>query len=217
MCASPASDRVLHTAASLFYKRGIHAVGVDTVVSASAVAKMTLYKHFPSKDALVAAALDEQGTQWRAWFSAAVEAVAPTAPERILAIFDVLGHWFETEGFHGDATLNAAVELRGTEHPAWEVVRAHQGWLRGFIGGLVAEAGLDEPECTADALYLLMEGAIVGAQVGITAHPAAAARCAAGVLVEVRSVAHRPPREAGHGKARGQGQRQGQEQEEVGQ
>lgn len=192
MCASPASDRVLSTAANLFYERGIHAVGVDTVVSASAVAKMTLYKHFPSKDALIVAALEQQGQQWRGWFAAAVEAAAATARERILAVFDVLGVWFAAEGFRGDASLNAAIELRGQDHPAWKVVRAHQAWLRGYLGELVREAGLAEPECTADAIYLLVEGAIVGAQVGVAAQPAAAARCAAGVLVEVRS-----PRAAG--------------------
>lgn len=198
MCASPASDRVLSTAASLFYERDIHTVGVDAVVSASSVAKMTLYKHFPSKDALIVAALEQQGRQWREWFVAAVEAGAATPRERILVVFDILGHWFATEGFRGDATLNAAIELRGQDHPAWKVVREHQAWLRGYLHELVGAAGLAEPECTTDAIYLLVEGAIVGAQVGVAAQPAAAARCAAGVLVEARSPASgaRPALEA---------------------
>ncbi len=187
MCASPASDRVLSTAASLFYERGIHSVGVDAVVSASSVAKMTLYKHFPSKDALIVAALEQQGRQWQAWFVAAVEAGEAPARERLLRVFDVLGLWFTAEGFRGDATLNAAIELRGQDHPAWKVVREHQGWLRSYLRELVGQAGLAEPECTTDAIYLLVEGAIVGAQVGVAAQPAAAARCVASVLVEARS------------------------------
>ncbi|AKT40116.1 TetR/AcrR family transcriptional regulator [Chondromyces crocatus] len=218
MCASPASDRVLHTAANLFYERGIHAVGVDTVVSASSVAKMTLYKHFPSKDVLVAAALEEQGTRWRAWFTEAIEGEATTAEARLLAMFDVLGHWFASTSFHGDPTLNAAVELRGTDHPAWEVVRAHQAWLRDFIRALVVEADLDEPECTSDAVHLLVEGAIVGAQVGVTARPAEAARCAAGVIVAARSPLRHAPdagqRTTPSARKNGQAPSSGQEQKE---
>jgi AcrR family transcriptional regulator len=187
MCASPASDRVLSTAADLFYQRGIRAVGVDTVVAESAVAKMTLYKHFPSKDLLVVAVLEQQGKQWRDWLVAAVEAGATAARDRLLVLFDILGEWFATEGFRGDACLNAAIELRDHDHPAWQVVHDHKAWLRGYIRGLVGEAGLAEPECTADAIFLLVEGAIVGAQIGVSARPAAAARCAAGVLVESRA------------------------------
>lgn len=188
MCPSKASERVLRTAADLFYKRGIRAVGVDTVVSASAVAKMTLYKHFPSKDSLVVAVLEEQGRAWRAWFLAAVEGRAADARGRLLGLFDVLGEWFSSEGFQGDACLNAAVELRDPSHPAWGVICSHTSWLRGYIGSLVAEAGLSDPACTADSIFMLVQGAIVGSQVGCVDRAAAAGRCATELIVAARSV-----------------------------
>jgi len=187
MCPSKASERVLRTAADLFYKRGIRAVGVDTVVSASAVAKMTLYKHFPSKDSLVVAVLEQQGRAWREWLLGAVEGRATDAQGRLLCLFDVLGEWFSTEGFQGDACLNAAVELRDPSHPAWVVICSHTSWLRGYIGSLVTEAGLSDPECTADSIFLLVQGAIVGSQVGRVERAAAAARCTTELLLSARS------------------------------
>lgn len=187
MCATPASDRLLSTAADLFYRRGIRAVGIDTVVSDSGVAKMTLYKHFASKDLLVAAALDQQGKQWRDWFEVAVLAAGTDARSRLLAMFDVLGGWLARDDFRGCALINAALELREQEHPARAIIQEHKSWLRDFVLGLVREARLAEPQCSADALVLLIEGAIVGAQVGVAKSPASTAKCTATLLIDSRS------------------------------
>jgi len=178
---------VLSTASDLFYRKGFRAVGVDTVVSESAVAKMTLYKHFPSKDSLIVAVLEAQSGAFRAWLGKCVEERAGNARGRLVALFDVLGEWFSSEGYQGDACLNAAVELRDPSHPAWKAILAHTSWLRGYIGALVEQAELSEPESTADALYLLVQGAIVGAQLGSVARSASAAGNMARVLIEARA------------------------------
>lgn len=189
MCASAASDRVLNTAADLFYRRGIRAVGVDAVIAGSGVAKMTLYKHFTSKDSLIVAALEQQDRQFREWFEVALGELDPAPEAKLLGLFDVIGGFIASEEFRGCAFINAAVELCDPEHPAMRVAKAHKEWLRGRIRELVCEAGLAEPECTAEALFLLVEGAIVGAQVGVAQNPAATAKCTATMLLQCR----RPP------------------------
>src|SRR5260221_1742736 len=50
-------ERILSSALDLFYRHGIHAVGVDAIAEAAATNKMTLYRHFDSKDLLVAECL----------------------------------------------------------------------------------------------------------------------------------------------------------------
>jgi AcrR family transcriptional regulator len=102
-------ERILDAASAAFYRRGIRAVGVDSVIADADVAKATLYRHFPSKDALVQAFLERRDERWRAWFADAVERLAPDPADRPLAAFDALGEWFGSEDFRGCAFINAAV------------------------------------------------------------------------------------------------------------
>jgi AcrR family transcriptional regulator len=82
-----------------FYRQGIGAVGVDSVVAEAGVAKATLYRHFRSKDDLVVAFLRRRDLRWREWLSDSVERLAPRVEDRPLAVFDALGEWFASGGF----------------------------------------------------------------------------------------------------------------------
>ncbi|MGH9261084.1 MAG: TetR/AcrR family transcriptional regulator, partial [Acidimicrobiales bacterium] len=84
-----ARDRVLDTAAALFYEHGFHAVGVDLIVARAAVAKTTLYRHFPSKDDLIVSYLERANEQFWAWFDASVDPAAP-ARDQLVAVFDAV-------------------------------------------------------------------------------------------------------------------------------
>jgi AcrR family transcriptional regulator len=160
-----ARDRIVTVATRLFYRRGIRAVGVDTVIAESGVAKTTLYKHFRSKDALIAECLHRLDDRYFRWFESEVEARAADPRGRLAALFEVLDDWFQRPDFRGCAFINAAVELADPGHPARTAIANHKRRSRDLIERLAREAGLEDPKTVSDHLTLLMEGAIVTALV----------------------------------------------------
>ncbi len=183
---SPAAQRILESASKLFYERGIWATGVDAIVEHSGVTKMTLYKHFGSKDELVAAYLRRRDELWREWLTGAIEERAESPRERLLAVFDALGSWLEgeVEGFRGCAFVNAASEIADPDHPAREVALGEKRWMREYMEELASEAGARDPEALAEQLLLLFEGATVSTTLRSTRTPALGARAAATTLLE---------------------------------
>lgn len=147
------------TAAELFYEVGVTATGVDAVVARSGVSKPTLYRHFGSKPALVAAVLADAHERRQRALVDYLEAHPASPQERPLVVFDWLGAWHASEGHRGCAFLNAAAELPGAGEPARGVIAAHKGWLRGYLAELCAQAGVDDPDGLAYALLLLVDGA----------------------------------------------------------
>ncbi|MCM1982546.1 TetR/AcrR family transcriptional regulator [Lyngbya confervoides] len=110
-------DRIMQAASTLFYQKGVQNVGIDRIIAELGVAKMSLYNHFKSKDALIAAWLQQRDHNWRDWFQHRVEALATAPQERLLAMFDALQKWFSQPDFCGCAFINSAVELVDPEHP----------------------------------------------------------------------------------------------------
>src|SRR3954471_20902611 len=161
----PARDRIIAVATRLFYKRGIRAVGVDTVIAESGVAKTTLYKHFRSKDALIAECLHRLDDRYFRWFEHEVETRTDDPRGRLAALFDVLDDWFQRPDFRGCAFINASVELADPAHPARPAIANHKHRSRALIERLAEEAGLQDPPTVSDHLMLLMEGAIITALV----------------------------------------------------
>ena len=179
----PARDRILATASELFYQEGTQNVGIDRIIAESGVAKMSLYNHFKSKDALIAAWLQQRDENWRAWFQDAVETRATESRERLLAIFDVLVEWFEQPDFRGCAFINSTVELVNREHPGYQVAVQHQQAIADYILGLVKEAELSHPEALTQQLLILVEGAIVVAMMQGRADAAVHAKQVASALL----------------------------------
>lgn len=156
-------ERILETARDLFHRNGIRAVGVDAIAEAAGTNKMTLYRHFGSKDDLVAECLrsvacegdatwrdlearypgDRKG-QLRGWIEHAAACVAADS--------------------RGCDLANAAVELTEPDHPARRVVEEFKKQHRDRLVALCREAGIAQPELLADALWLLVEGARVSRQ-----------------------------------------------------
>jgi AcrR family transcriptional regulator len=176
-------DRVLDVADRLFYERGIRAVGVDTVVAESQVAKTTLYSHFGSKDELIAAYLRRRSERWLALIDAELAGLSGSPTKRILRVFDLLAEWFDEPDFRGCPFINACAEFSDADHPATLVVREHRQQLTARIVALASEAGAKSPRRLASQLMLLYDAALVSAY--IDAEPAAArtARDAASVLI----------------------------------
>ncbi|MDY7020514.1 MAG: TetR/AcrR family transcriptional regulator [Cyanobacteriota bacterium] len=176
-------DRILAAASELFYKEGVQNVGIDRIIAESGVAKMSLYNHFKSKDALIAAWLKQQDECWRTWFQETVERLATDPNERVLAIFDALEECFEKPDFRGCAFLNSAVELVDPAHPGYQVSLYHQQATFDYILSLVRAANLPNPEALAYQLMILVAGATVIAMMQQSSEPAIQAKQAAATLI----------------------------------
>lgn len=155
-----ARERILEAALKLFYERGVNAVGIDAVIEQAGVAKMSLYKHFKSKDELIAAFLRERDQRWRASFVEAVEALASDPRGRLLAAFDALAAKIEAEDYRGCAFINAVGELADPDHPGRRVCDEHVAWLRSYFLGLLRDAGARDPEAKAGMFVALIQGAL---------------------------------------------------------
>ena len=160
----PPRERILAVAADLFYRHGIRAIGVEAVAEAAGTNKMTLYRHFTSKDELVAEYLRRLAEK----ASASWDRLAAEHPGNPRA---QLRGWLENMAAHvgsddqrGCALANAAVELPEKDHPARRVIEAFKTGQRQRIIDLCAAAELAQPEMLADELFLLLEGACVTAQ-----------------------------------------------------
>src|SRR5262249_20728428 len=160
---SEARQRILETADRLFYRDGIRAVGIDRIIAEANVAKMSLYKHFPSKDDLILAVLKYREEGVLEFFRSAMERHGKKAKTPLRAFFAALRDFFESRGSGGCPFQNAAVELAAPAHSGTEFVRGHKQRFSEFLRGLVEEAVGKSAAKVAPAVALLVEGAIVTA------------------------------------------------------
>ena len=160
----PPRERILAAARELFYRRGIHAVGVDAIAEAAGTNKMTLYRHFASKDVLVAACLSELTQEFDVAWDAIAAAHVGNPEGQLLAWLHHICDFKEHEAERGCALANAAVELPDKDHPARRVIRDYKTALRERLIGLCREARLADPERLADEVFLICEGARITAQ-----------------------------------------------------
>jgi AcrR family transcriptional regulator len=181
-----ARERILETAACLFYEDGIHAVGVDTVIAASGVAKMTLYRHFPSKDDLIAAYLERANERFWTWLEAEM-ATAPDPRAKLLRAFSALGRQATSPTCRGCGFQGAAAEFPDPAHPAHKVALAHKRQVLERFTALGRQAKLRAPEALAEHLLMLMDGAWVAARVFGPRNPAARVAEAARALIAAHS------------------------------
>ena len=156
-------QRILETADRLFYREGIRAVGIDRIIAEAEVAKMSLYKHFASKDELILAVLKYREEKILEFFGSAMERHGKRTKDKLRTFFAALKDWFESPGFRGCAFQNAAVELADAKHPGSHFVRDHKRRFQRFLAGLVEESLGKDAATVAPAVGLLVEGAIVTA------------------------------------------------------
>jgi len=184
-------ERILETADRLFYLQGLRAVGVDTIAAEIGISKRTLYNHFPSKDALIAAYLRRRFTQ----------APASDKPpiEQILGTFDRLERGFASKGFRGCPFVNAVAEL-GSEQSVKKIAIAFKESRRLWFRDLLKLLGVADAEGLATQLTLLVDGSIAQDLVRDDPSMARAAKNAArvllvnaGVKVDEQEVTKTPP------------------------
>jgi AcrR family transcriptional regulator len=162
-----ARDRILDSAYELFSRHGVRAIGIDAIIKHSGVARMTLYRNFRSKDALVLAFLDKRARSWtRDWLQAEVERRAREPRARLLAIFDVFGEWFERDDFEGCSFINVMLEHAGDESAIQTASVRYLADIREFIERVARAAGIADTPDFARKWHILMKGAIVAASEG---------------------------------------------------
>ena len=176
-------DQLLETAWQLFYRDGYHATGIDRILTKAEVAKMTLYKHFRSKEELILAVLEKRSGQFRESFSEFLDAKKRTPERDLLAVFDWLITWVESKDFRGCLFQKAMAEYQALEDPIHQAALAHKAAFHGEIRRLVVAAGLAKPKALTDQLALLVEGAILNAHALGGSSPAVHAKEAAQTLV----------------------------------
>src|SRR4051812_13614236 len=160
----PPRERLLRAARELFYRDGINAVSVDAIAAAAGTNKMTLYRHFSSKDELAAAYLQTLADEGDALWDTARSLHPGDAQAQLRYLMRRVSEFAAESAGRGCALANAAVELAEPRHPARRVVEAHKRRQRERLVALVRAAGYLKPERVADELFLLVEGARVSLQ-----------------------------------------------------
>lgn len=158
-------DRILNTARELFYREGVRSVGVDTVVARSGVAKTSLYRWFPSKDALVVAVLEaEAKDRWRGWDHTAANS-PPEPREQLRAQLAGVARYVSSSKYRGCPFKNVTAEFADEQHPVRAVTREAMEELRRRLRALVDQLGVHDPETLTEQLVMLIDGAFASAHV----------------------------------------------------
>ncbi|HZE39221.1 MAG TPA: TetR/AcrR family transcriptional regulator [Stackebrandtia sp.] len=151
-------EAMLDRATDVFYRRGLDGAGIAELCAQLGASKQTLYRHFGSKDGLIAAVLEARSRRVTAWLRAAAEAGSSPA-ERLAAVFDALGSWYAEPGFRGCAIVNAATQHH--DDPPRAAVARHLERYLDLLRGIASDAATREPEALARQWLLLLEGSIV--------------------------------------------------------
>jgi AcrR family transcriptional regulator len=160
-------DRIDRAAYALFCRHGIRAVGVDALSARAGITKMTLYSHYPSKDALSVAFLRRRSALWtQAWLLPEIERRARGPRGRLLAVFDAFDEWFQRGDFEGCPFITALIEHGARSHPVRKAAVQHLAAVRALLGQLAAEAGIRDADGFARQWQILLKGSIVSALEG---------------------------------------------------
>lgn len=172
---------LLETARELFTTAGFRATGIDTLLERAGVAKMTLYHHFDSKDALALAVVEQVGDE----VLAALEAQAAAGEGPAEALVGVVGYPAQPAMVgHGCLFHHVCAEFKEADEPLRQAVREHKQRVRELLEGLARRAGARDPKRLADQLFVLFEGSLAGSESACTGHVADAGVDAARALVE---------------------------------
>ena len=167
--AVSARERILATASELFYREGVRAIGVDTVVERSGVSKTSLYRLFDSKDALIAAFAAEKGRLFWAWWDRLEEKHADNPRALLDALLSEIAQRIGHSAYRGCPFLNLATEFPDDNHPGHVAARSNKEELRARLAAIVAKLGARDPHRIASQIAMLINGALVS---GLITQPA---------------------------------------------
>jgi len=157
-------DRIVDASLELFYRDGIRATDLGKIMEKAGVSEDSFYQYFQSKEDLVAAFLRKRHDIWFSWFKTEVESRHATNGGGLEVIADVLQSWFEDPTYRGCAFINTVAEGGKFDSVPFAIAREHKEQLKQFIEELAARMNIHEPDLAATAGVLVVEGAIVRAQ-----------------------------------------------------
>ncbi|MGO4197534.1 TetR/AcrR family transcriptional regulator [Rhizobium sp. YAF28] len=159
-------QHIIETAYTLFKRDGFHATGIDRIIAEAEVAKMTMYRHFPSKDGLIVEVLNWRTDRFKRQLDRLSE-TAMTPDEKIMAVFDWHERWFDSPDFHGCLFQHALAEFGERDHVVFGAVMRQKRDLQDRIRDILAPSMQEgrEPHI-AMILFMLIEGATMLAQMG---------------------------------------------------
>jgi AcrR family transcriptional regulator len=191
---TPAALRVLEAAARLFYKRGIHAVGVDLIAAEAGVTKKTLYDRFGSKEQIVVEYLADRDERWRAFLTQHLDAAQPVPAARVEAVFEASRAWAAENSSKGCSMVNAHAEISDPSHPAYAIITGQKEWMLALFTDLAGDIAPDGTGHLGRTLMLLHEGALVAHGLNIFPDPIGHAREQAKALLAAGGRVRRSPR-----------------------
>jgi AcrR family transcriptional regulator len=156
---SIAREHILETATKLFYQHGFRAVGIDKVIAESGVAKMTLYKHFPSKDDLIVAYLQRSNEAWWGWFEEVTKPFEGKPKKQLEIVFEGVAKIASSPQCMGCTFTVAASEFPDLNHPGHRAALEHKKQVLARFKELAKAAKLHQPSTVAEQLALLLDGA----------------------------------------------------------
>ena len=160
-----AKARILDVATTLFYDEGIRQVGVDRLIAESEVTKATFYKHYRSKDNLIAAYIAGRHERDKEWLEKLANSSSSDSAT-LRRVIDEITDQIQSSDFRGCLFLNAASEYPDHSHPVRLQVLAHREWYTDFIAGLLSGVGHPLPGDGADEFMLARDGAMIGSYAG---------------------------------------------------
>ncbi|HVV74267.1 MAG TPA: TetR/AcrR family transcriptional regulator [Verrucomicrobiae bacterium] len=159
-------ERILKTASDLFYKHGINSTGIDRIIAESGVAKMTFYRHFPSKCCLVAEYLAHRDQAWQRLLDESAGDTSKPPLERLLAIFNALERSIKNPGFYGCPFIKTLAEFgpERNEPQVQERLDSHFEGMEAVVGRLLKEIRPKDSKNLVAPVMSLICGTIVVAQ-----------------------------------------------------
>jgi len=185
--AATPKEKLFQAAARLFYQHGYRATGVDTIAAESGIGKMTLYRHYPSKDDLIVAFLRQSDDDFWEYFEQSTQD-ASEARGKLLAFFEALQNYVLSPECFGCPFINLATEYPEVDYPSHQVALEHKETVRARFLQLARAAGARQPDALADALFLMMDGAYIAARMygPSSRNPASSLAEAARQLIEAQ-------------------------------
>lgn len=162
MAMTSKKDTILETATRLFSTYGYHSVGIDRIISEAKIAKMTLYKHFSSKEKLIEETLKKRDTDLRESILKAVE-VHQDPVSKLKAIFEWYSAWFNSKGFHGCMFIKAVEEHTNNTSDIKPISQEHKLWLTNLIESILQETKIKNKQAFASHIMVILDGLTVSA------------------------------------------------------
>lgn len=177
-------EKILSTATSLFQTQGINSTGVDNIVAVAGTTKMTLYKYFRTKEALILEVLQKSQQDFQHWLDEKLNSSSKKPSDKIQQLFDYIEEWISSPEFIGVAFIKASAEFPNEKNPIHQLSSQQSREFRQFISKLATEANIKDAEGLALQLSLLFEGAVQAEQMQRGSGAMIYAKSAAKILID---------------------------------